>query len=58
MAPNKKTWGETKKRSQKVQKGETDCTYYIPPGKGLKFCPKSRSHDMIKLTEETFKYNR
>ena len=31
---------------------------YILLGKGLKFCPKPKSHDKIKLAEETFNYTR
>ena len=31
---------------------------YILFGKGLKFCPKPKSHDKIKLAEETFNYTR
>ena len=27
-------------------------------GKGLKFCPKPKPHDAIKLAEETFKFSR
>jgi len=27
-------------------------------GKGLTFCPKVKSHDKIKLAEETFRYTR
>ena len=27
-------------------------------GKGLSFCPKTKSHDKIKLTEELLKYTR
>ena len=27
-------------------------------GKGLKFCPKPKPHDSIKLAEETFKFSR
>ena len=27
-------------------------------GKGLKFCPKSKSHDKLKIAEDTFKFSR
>lgn len=31
---------------------------YLLLGKGLKFCPKTKSHDRVKLAEEIFKYTR
>ena len=31
---------------------------FILLGKGLSFCPKTKSHDKIKLAEELFKYTR
>jgi hypothetical protein len=31
---------------------------YILLGKGLKFCPKTKSHDKLKLAEEAFKFSR
>ena len=31
---------------------------YILLDKGLKFCPKPKSHDKIKLAQETFNYTR
>ena len=31
---------------------------FILLGKGLSFCPKTKSHDQIKLAEELFKYTR
>ena len=31
---------------------------YILLGKGLKFCPKPKSHDQVKLAEEIFNFSR
>ena len=31
---------------------------YILLGKGLKFCPKTKSHDKVKLSEDIFKFTR
>jgi hypothetical protein len=43
---------------QKIKRGKETVlkltqTDYILLGKGLKFCPKPKSHDKIKLAEET-----
>ena len=65
---NQKKWRKEKKRKQKIRRGKetvknlsnrklTDSDY-IHFGKGLKFCPKPKSHDKIKLAAETFNYTR
>ena len=64
----KKDWKRSKKRKCQVQRGKetilnlsnkllTD-TDYILLGKGLSFCQKTRSHDTIKVAEETFNFSR
>ena len=57
------THGKRPKEDKANRKGQTSDRQlsdddYILLGKGLSFCPKTKSHDKIKLAEERFKYSR
>ena len=65
---SKKEWRKAKRKKAALQRGKetvvnlssrplTDDEFRLL-GKGLKFCPKPKPHDVIKLAEETFKFSR
>ena len=59
---------EEKRKKKKIQRGKQSVKNlsnrklsdndYILLGRGLKFCRKPKSHDKIKLAQETFNYTR
>ena len=63
---NRNAWKRAKKRTKQIARGKkmvlnlSDRSLsddgFILFGKGLSFCPKTKSHDKIKLAEELFKY--
>ena len=65
---SRKEWRKAKRKKAALQRGKetvvnlssrplTDDEFRLL-GKGLKFCPKPKPHDAIKLAEETFKSSR
>ena len=65
---NRNAWKKAKKRTKQIARGKKTVLNlsdrrlsdddFILLGKGLSFCPKTKSHDKIKLAEELFKYTR
>ena len=65
---SRKEWRKAKRKKAALQRGKeivvnlssrplTD-DEFRPLGKGLKFCPKPKPHDAVKLAEDTFKFSR